>query len=882
MLKTWFDRLYPTRAGLGVVAATVIVAHAFPNESVAQTTQPQACQQLVAALASDGRVALDGVSFDFNRASLRPDSLPAMIAARDAILTLGGDWQIAGHTDDRGSRDYNQTLSEQRALAVRDWLIGSGVPAGRLSAAGFSFDQPVADNGTDEGRALNRRVELVGEVTPDMLGFGGPEGVDPCPDTLTAGTQDKVPPPPPIIEWTGNGGQEWLPFSFLMATGYGAATGWEGDRVTMPPGTQPQACQALCAAEAQCAAFSFEPAGSNFIETASCSLIGYGTEMDLWRNNSYLDGGVHYASGLKPDAMLLTPESEDIARSLLADLAEIAALRDSVRLTAPDTHAPETWMDVAVDGAVPADQYTSFIEITELGDYNFDWQKSQSALFVHDMQDGRQGQIWVPAAGDYVLRYAINHPTAGQHVIVEQSLHVPVGPGSATPAAQTEDDASLNFPMVVAPGETVPVTYTGPLFDGDWIDMIVRGNDNDMSGGLGWDWATGAPVTLIAPLEEGEYTLRYVAEDPQLGRVVLAHDSLVVRKEAVPVIDAADVAHRCEGAGLTPCELVLPEDDIALTLIPGYGITAPLVYVTAGGVAGDRAGFDVVRLSDGEVIVTVNARQTSAAYCQDGLAGDTICVSNAVTDADGIAAAFVIGSLTTAAMAAEIGAITEDEPGIAPGVLQGVWFASLNMPDTADHEAHFMMMELFQDDGDDAVYGYFVTATDIGPLRAASGDIAGRLLDGSLSLTLAAPDGTPLLNFTGEIIGDIDYFGAVTPASGDGDATGTRLTRVAGPGEDWDGPPWMTGQPDGMAAAMQIGQAALGDMLGDLDGEDRAMAEIMGALMGAVAGVGTEPAHAQGATSPNLAGLGAKTVDLQGIPADALVEMIVPFQEIAP
>jgi len=837
--------------------------------------QPQACLQLVETLASEGRVALDGVNFDFNRATLRPDSQPALIAARDAILTLGGEWQIAGHTDDRGSREYNHTLSEQRAFAVRDWLVGAGVAPELLSAAGFSFDQPVADNATDEGRALNRRVELVGQVTPDMLGFGGPDGIDPCPATLVAGVQADTPPPPPITEWTGTGGQEWLPFSLLMATGYGAGGGWEGDRLTMPAGSQPQACQSLCAANDQCAAFSFEPAGANFIETASCALIGYGTEVNLRRDNGYLDGGVYHASGLKPDAMLLTPDSEEIALSLLADLAEIAALRDTVSIEAPISHGSERWMDIAIDAAVPGDQYPSFLEIAELGDYNFDWQKSKSSLFVPDLEDGRSGQIWVPGPGDYVLRYVINHPTAGLHTIVEQPLQVVA---VAQPATRTDDDASLSFPMVVAPGESVTISYTGPLFDGDWIDIIVMGNDDDMSGGLGWGWATGTPVTLTAPMEEGEYTLRYVAEDPQTGRVVLANDTLVVRTETMRTLAPAEILHRCEGAGLTPCDLVLPEDDIALTLIPGYGITEPIAYVTAGGVAADRPSFDVVRISDGETVVMVNARQASAPYCQDSLAGDTMCITEAVTEADGIAVAFVLGSLTSAEMAVELEAMADDEPGFAPGELQGVWFASVNMPGTADHEIHFMMIELFQDDGDDAVYGYFVTAPDAGPLRGTSGDITGRLLGETLSLTLTAPDGTPLLSFDGQASSDIDYFGVVTQAGTTGDAIDTRLMRMAGPGEDWDGPPWMTGQADGMEAALLMGQAALGDLVGDLDGEDRAMAEIMGALMGAVTGAGAEMQAPP--ASPNLADLGGRTVDLQGIPADALIELIVPFQDV--
>ena len=181
-MRHWFG---PAIRAIGLGAALVLPGGASAQDDAAEAL---ACLQLVEALANAGRVPLQGVHFDFNRASLRPDSLPAMIAARDAILTLGGSWTFEGHTDAVGSRDYNQRLSEARALAVRDWMVGAGVDPALLAHAGYSFDRPVADNATEAGRALNRRVELVGVVNPDALGFGGPDGVDPCPDTLTPGT----------------------------------------------------------------------------------------------------------------------------------------------------------------------------------------------------------------------------------------------------------------------------------------------------------------------------------------------------------------------------------------------------------------------------------------------------------------------------------------------------------------------------------------------------------------------------------------------------------------------------------------------------------------------------------------------------------------------
>ncbi len=67
---------------------------------------------------------------------------------------------ITGHTDSTGSAAFNQKLSERRAAAVRDYMISRGVNPALLTAIGAGEDQPIADNGTKEGRAMNRRVEI--------------------------------------------------------------------------------------------------------------------------------------------------------------------------------------------------------------------------------------------------------------------------------------------------------------------------------------------------------------------------------------------------------------------------------------------------------------------------------------------------------------------------------------------------------------------------------------------------------------------------------------------------------------------------------------------------------------------------------------------------
>ena len=117
--------------------------------------------QLKESLASACHIALYGVLFEFNKATLQPASdaplqQVATLMAADKTLKL----EVQGHTDNVGTDTYNQTLSESRAKSVATWLTQHGVTADRLTAKGYGMTMPVADNKTDEGRAKNRRVEI--------------------------------------------------------------------------------------------------------------------------------------------------------------------------------------------------------------------------------------------------------------------------------------------------------------------------------------------------------------------------------------------------------------------------------------------------------------------------------------------------------------------------------------------------------------------------------------------------------------------------------------------------------------------------------------------------------------------------------------------------
>lgn len=103
----------------------------------------------------------DGVTFDFNRADLKPQFYPAL----DQVASTMAEYnqtivEVSGHTDNVGSDEYNQRLSEQRANAVSNYLTGRGLMRERFEVVGMGERYPVADNTSDFGRAKNRRVEI--------------------------------------------------------------------------------------------------------------------------------------------------------------------------------------------------------------------------------------------------------------------------------------------------------------------------------------------------------------------------------------------------------------------------------------------------------------------------------------------------------------------------------------------------------------------------------------------------------------------------------------------------------------------------------------------------------------------------------------------------
>lgn len=107
-------------------------------------------------------INLPDILFDVSKSTLKPEAR-LVIAKLAGILLIMGDLntRIEGHTDSTGGYDYNMSLSEARAASVRDFLFDEGIEIRRMTVKGYGPDHPIADNTSNEGRAKNRRVEIV-------------------------------------------------------------------------------------------------------------------------------------------------------------------------------------------------------------------------------------------------------------------------------------------------------------------------------------------------------------------------------------------------------------------------------------------------------------------------------------------------------------------------------------------------------------------------------------------------------------------------------------------------------------------------------------------------------------------------------------------------
>ena len=136
---------------------------ACPKEPGAKSADPKknGCPSFIKVEGNIVRI-LQQVHFAFGSATILPESFPMLteianlLKANPSIKRMS----IDGHTDNRGSADINKKLSQDRANSVMNWLVQHGVEANRLEAHGYGLERPIEDNGTDTGRAANRRVEF--------------------------------------------------------------------------------------------------------------------------------------------------------------------------------------------------------------------------------------------------------------------------------------------------------------------------------------------------------------------------------------------------------------------------------------------------------------------------------------------------------------------------------------------------------------------------------------------------------------------------------------------------------------------------------------------------------------------------------------------------
>ena len=135
------------------------------------------------------------INFDFNKATLKPSSFPKL----EQMVQIMNDYpdyslSIAGHTDSKGADDYNLNLSYERAASARAYMLSKGIPADRIEARGYGESKPIADNATEEGQALNRRVDfdpyLTGEANAAEVKYG------PAPTVADLQAQGKISPAP--------------------------------------------------------------------------------------------------------------------------------------------------------------------------------------------------------------------------------------------------------------------------------------------------------------------------------------------------------------------------------------------------------------------------------------------------------------------------------------------------------------------------------------------------------------------------------------------------------------------------------------------------------------------------------------------------------------
>ncbi|MCP2043179.1 OmpA family protein [Pontibacter sp. HSC-36F09] len=148
----------------------IAMGKGMPSSTSIQIVQEKPFEQTITKITSEkikqdllenGKIVLH-INFDTDKATLKPDGMEVVseivkVLKEDPALRIA----INGYTDNSGNKEHNQNLSESRASAVKAEVSGAGIAPDRLTSKGFGQENPIADNSTEEGKAQNRRVELV-------------------------------------------------------------------------------------------------------------------------------------------------------------------------------------------------------------------------------------------------------------------------------------------------------------------------------------------------------------------------------------------------------------------------------------------------------------------------------------------------------------------------------------------------------------------------------------------------------------------------------------------------------------------------------------------------------------------------------------------------
>jgi len=528
-------RKMPMLDRVPVLLVAILIASSLSFSALAEDD----CVTLADQVEQSGRVTLHGVHFDFDRALLRPDSIPVLLQARDLILASTGTWIIKGHTDNVGALDYNQRLSQERAESVVKWLVDNGIESSRLGGRGYGPDQPVADNASETGRALNRRVELVAadrEAESASLArqlalcarISEPEELSG--EASISGPASAVAGSSIEVAWEGpNHANDYITVVESDAPD-GRYRGWSSTRNGSParfaapdrPGEY-ELRYVLGASARTLArqAIQITPAGASLTGPEQA---GAGSAFQVeWSgpdnhndfitivatdapDRSYLS--YHYSRSGNP-ATLRAPDdpgSHEL-RYVTGQASQVLARRPiqvtkvGATVTGPEQIGAGSAFEVEWTGP---DNQRDFITIVATG------APDRSYLSYRYSSSGNPVSLSAPDdPGSYELRYVTGQAS---QVLARRPIQV------------TEVSATVTGPEQIGAGSTFEVGWTGPDNQRDFITIVAAGASDRSY--LSYRYSSsGNPVSLRAPVDPGSYELRYVSGQ-----------STVLARQAVTVV----------------------------------------------------------------------------------------------------------------------------------------------------------------------------------------------------------------------------------------------------------------------------------------------------------------------------------------------------------